>query len=229
MFPTQASSNLSSYPIQGNFSFQPQQIKSDIYEIPPPSQLPPFIEQAINLVQAPSPMPQEELAREMEVVEELVRSRAQNLPDWTDDDNSSESGTSISSDSCSPRSETSDMTSNYSIDDDWSLKSSNNSSDKKSNNGKIKTNRSENLPNKKKRTYGRSTEDRCYRKKEQNKNAANRYRLKKKAEIEIILEEERDLIKKNDELQVQFSDVKREVKYLKSLMRELYQAKGLLN
>lgn len=53
--------------------------------------------------------------------------------------------------------------------------------------------------------------------------------MKKKAEVEIILDEERGLAKVNEELQVKFSDIKREIKYMKGLMREFYQAKGLLD
>lgn len=40
--------------------------------------------------------------------------------------------------------------------------------------------------------------------------------------------EERELQEKNDQLQVKYTDIQREIKYLKSLMRELYHAKGLL-
>jgi len=156
----------------------------------------------------------QDIAHEMEVVEELVRSRSENLPDWTsdDDDNSSESGSNSCSAGSSPRSDDSfDIASlSYSNDDEWSSPKSS--------------------PAVKKRTrpYGRSSEDKKSRKKEQNKNAATRYRQKKKAEIEIVLEEERELQEKNDKLQVKHADIKREIKYLKSLMRELYSAKGLL-
>ncbi|XP_018334428.1 activating transcription factor of chaperone isoform X2 [Agrilus planipennis] len=73
-----------------------------------------------------------------------------------------------------------------------------------------------------------SNEDKKSRKKEQNKNAATRYRLKKKAEIEEILEEERNLAKKRGELDNQIIDLKREIKYLKGLMRDLFKAKGLM-
>lgn len=149
----------------------------------------------------------------MEVVEELVRSRAENLPDWTsdDEDNTSESYSTSSS----PRSDDSfdNASVSYSNDDEWSSKSSSDAS-----------------PSAKKRSrpYGRSSEDKKSRKKEQNKNAATRYRQKKKAETEVVLGEERVLQDKNDKLQVKYTDVQREIKYLKSLMRELYRAKGLL-
>lgn len=171
-------------------------------------------EQAINLVQSQLP---QEIQLGIDVVDELVRSRSESLPDWDDDNNSSSSSASYS-----PRSE-SYSSSNYSNDDDWSPNN-------KKAGGKMKTKNSSESSNKKPpRPYGkRSTEDRKYRKKEQNKNAANRYRQKKKAEIEIFLEEERDLAKRNEELQSEYTDVRREIKYLKDLMRELYKAKGLL-
>lgn len=107
-------------------------------------------------------------------------------------------------------------------DDDWSPQST-------ASGDSAQQSKSSDLVAKKKRSYRRSPADRTHRKKEQNKNAANRYRLKKKAEIEILLEEERELTKVNEDLQVKFSDVKREIKYLKGLMRELYQSKGLLD
>lgn len=66
------------------------------------------------------------------------------------------------------------------------------------------------------------------RKKEQNKNAATRYRQKKKQEIKEILGEEQELIDKNEKLQAQVKDVQREIGYLKNLMRDLFKAKGLL-
>jgi len=157
-----------------------------------------------------SPACSQDIAHEMEVVEELVRCRAENLPDWTsdDDDNSSESYSASSS----PRSDDSfdNASQSYSNDDEWSPKSSPTAAKKRT------------------RPYGRSLEDKKSKKKEQNKNAATRYRQKKKAEIEVVLEEERELQEKNDKLQVKYADVQREIKYLKSLMRDLYRAKGLL-
>jgi len=150
-----------------------------------------------------SPACSQDIAREMEVVEELVRSHAENLPEWTtDDDYSSQSSSSPNS---SPRSSSDDSFDNasQSNDEDWPAAST-----------------------PKRRV--RSSEDKKSRKKEQNKNAATRYRQKKKAESEVVLGEERVLQDKNNELQVKCSDIQREIKYLKSLMRELYHAKGLL-
>jgi len=161
-----------------------------------------------------SPACSQDIAHEMEVVEELVRSCAENLPDWTsdDEDNSSESASLASS---SPRSDDSfdNGSQSFSNDDEWTPESTPPSSIS----GKKRT-----------RPYKRPSEDKKSRKKEQNKNAATRYRQKKKAEIEVVLGEERELQDKNDQLQVKYSDIQREIKYLKSLMRDLYRAKGLL-
>lgn len=65
-------------------------------------------------------------------------------------------------------------------------------------------------------------EDRKLRKKEQNKNAATRYRQKKKLEMEHVANEEQKLLKRNQELQLQYGEYLREEKYLKKLIRELY-------
>lgn len=71
-------------------------------------------------------------------------------------------------------------------------------------------------------------EDKKSRKKEQNKNAATRYRMKKKAEVEVILTEERQVQLDNEKLTEEISDLQREVRYLKGLMRDLFKAKGLI-
>lgn len=168
---------------------------------------------------AQSPLPQD-VAYEMEVVDELVRSRSEDLPDW-DDDNSSESAeSSASSITSSPRSDSSYGCngSSCSNDDDWSPKRATVAGSAAAGTNKPRRNK----------PYARSTEDKKFRKKEQNKNAATRYRQKKKAEIEIVLEEERELQDENDKLKTSFADVRREIKYMKSLMRDLYRAKGIL-
>lgn len=71
-------------------------------------------------------------------------------------------------------------------------------------------------------------DDRRSRKKEQNKNAATRYRQKKKAEIEVLLGEEQQLRARHGELGSRCADLQREIRYLKSLMRDLFKAKGLI-
>ncbi|XP_028177466.1 activating transcription factor of chaperone isoform X1 [Ostrinia nubilalis] len=76
--------------------------------------------------------------------------------------------------------------------------------------------------------YSRSPDDRRSRKKEQNKNAATRYRQKKKAEIEVLLGEEQALRQRHSELGDKCSDLQREIRYLKGLMRDLFKAKGLI-
>ena len=155
-------------------------------------------------------------AHEMQEVDDLVRARAENLPDWTDDDEDDSSQSASSSVAgFSPRSESS--SSSYFNDDDNGSDTSSPSSGKSSS-----------APKRRSRPYGRSVEDKKSRKKEQNKNAATRYRQKKKAEIEVALDEERELLDINHELEVKYADVQREIKYLKNLMRDLYRAKGLL-
>ncbi|CAG5025582.1 unnamed protein product [Parnassius apollo] len=76
--------------------------------------------------------------------------------------------------------------------------------------------------------YSRNVDDRRSRKKEQNKNAATRYRQKKKAEIEVLLNEEQQLRQRHTELGDKCSDLQREIRYLKGLMRDLFKAKGLI-
>lgn len=165
----------------------------------------------------------------MAEVEALVRSRAEDLINNSLDDDSS----SLSSgSSCfSPRSVSSPSSSSSSVTDDldWSPKSTAQySTDSNGAVGNALKMKCKQMLKRKPRLNRRSVEDRQSRKKEQNKNAANRYRLKKKAEIEILLDEEKDLIKRNEQLGSEFSDVCREAKYLKSLLRELYKAKGLI-
>jgi cyclic AMP-dependent transcription factor ATF-4 len=158
-----------------------------------------------------------DFAQELELVEELVRTRAKDLPDWNNDDDDDDSfgcGSSSSSSCLSPRSDTSysGESKNSHEDDEWYPETTN-----------VK---SSSLTKRKSKT--RTSEDRKSRKKEQNKNAATRYRQKKKQEVEEILGEERALRNTNKDLHANYTDLKREIKYLKSLMRELYKAKGLL-
>ncbi|XP_055681669.1 activating transcription factor of chaperone isoform X2 [Lutzomyia longipalpis] len=170
-----------------------------------------------------SPMPAD-IDHEMELVDELVRSRAKDLPDWTDDDNSSEFMSSPAS--LSPRSEASYSGSSFSHDDEWLPESR----------AKATTSKAAGVSGvtaggvrKRSRPYARGTEDKKSRKKEQNKNAATRYRKKKKMEIEEVLEIERALQRDHEKLRAEATDLKREIKYLKGLMREVYKAKGLLD
>lgn len=170
-----------------------------------------ILQQAINLVQQ-SNLNEYVDDEAMAEVENLIRSRAEDLVESSIDDDSSICGSS----SCfSPRSETS---SSNTDDSDWMINPVIATALK---NKQIKQKR-------KPRTNRRSLEDRQSRKKEQNKTAANRYRLKKKAEIEILLDEEQDLLKRNEVLSKQYKQIGQEVKTLKSLLRELFKAKGLI-
>uniref|UniRef100_A0A023F7I1 Putative activating transcription factor 4 n=1 Tax=Triatoma infestans TaxID=30076 RepID=A0A023F7I1_TRIIF len=80
-----------------------------------------------------------------------------------------------------------------------------------------------------KRSAATTTEERKLRKKEQNKNAATRYRQKKKQEIEVIIGEERELLETHERLKADVTEITREIRYLKSLLRDLYKAKGLIS
>jgi len=71
-------------------------------------------------------------------------------------------------------------------------------------------------------------DEKKFRKKEQNKNAATRYRMKKKAEVEVILGEEKGLQDQNTKLEADIGDLEREIKCIKGFMRELFKAKGLI-
>lgn len=153
--------------------------------------------------------PQPDVARELAVVEELVRSRVDDMVQWSGPSSPSSSSSSNFGD-CS------------SDDPEWIPEILEPEAE-----FDILTAKT---PRKRAKPYSRApTEDKKSRKKEQNKNAATRYRLKKKAEIEVILEEERNLLKKNEELDNQIGDIQREIKYLKGLMRDLFKAKGLIN
>ncbi|XP_066597089.1 activating transcription factor of chaperone isoform X2 [Prorops nasuta] len=142
-----------------------------------------------------------DVANELAVVDEFVRSYATDL-------SPSSPCTSTSAGSCA--------SSEDSIDDpDWILE----------NNKKSSYNTSKNRY----KPYSRpSVEDKKVRKKEQNKNAATRYRQKKKQEIKEIIGEERELTDHNEQLQNKVKDLQREIGYLKGLMRDLFKAKGLL-
>ena len=70
--------------------------------------------------------------------------------------------------------------------------------------------------------------DRKLRKKEQNKTAALRYRLKKRAEQDQFVDETTQLEKRNQELKDKVEQMTREIGYLKDLMQEVYKVKGLV-
>ncbi|KAK0083166.1 hypothetical protein PV325_009224 [Microctonus aethiopoides] len=164
-----------------------------------------------------------DVASELAAVDEFVRSCAEDL--------SPSSPVTSSGASCSSFED--------SIDDpDWTIgtstshskSSSRSSSPNRSNKNCNNKQRSQRLTKNRHKPYSRpSIEDKKVRKKEQNKNAATRYRQKKKMEITEIIGEEQELIDYNDKLHSQVKDLKREIGYLKGLMRDLFKAKGLIN
>lgn len=169
----------------------------------------------------------------VDFIDELVRSHSNELPDldYDFDDSSidscseqsgSESGqNSPQSDSgLSPRSDDGSSFAGFSIDDDdeeWTPSIIEEKPAKVS----VKPEK------RKKRPYGRAPEEKKVRKKEQNKNAATRYRQKKRQQLEDILRDEEGLKAVHLSLQTQYDDVKREINYLKKLMREILIAKGV--
>lgn len=63
------------------------------------------------------------------------------------------------------------------------------------------------------------------RKREQNKDAATRYRIKKRDEQELVQKELDGLEKDNVELKEQVTSLSKEIEYLKNLMLEVYKTK----
>lgn len=174
---------------------------------------------------------------EIALVDELLESKIKEMApeNWDGNNNSTDSVQLVnelleaesgdSSNQYSPRSEGSSSSADSSVfsqDEDWIPTNIFGVSQKKSSSSKTSS-------VSKRRAYNRSSDhqDKRIRKKEQNKNAATRYRKKKKQEVEEILEEERRLKKVNKKLSTQFGDAKRELKYLKNLLREMYKAKGI--
>lgn len=164
---------------------------------------------SVQLEYIPPATPQPDVAHELAVVDELVRTRVEDMvqcyePSSPCDSSSSSSNFGDCSSSDDPEwiPETVDV-----LPQEVPSKSS----------------------RKRSKPYSRNVEEKKSRKKEQNKNAATRYRQKKKAEIAEIMEEERHLQKQNEELENNISDIQREIKYLKGLMRDLFKAKGLIN
>ncbi|GJQ70875.1 crc [Trypoxylus dichotomus] len=151
------------------------------------------------------PQTPQSIDRELAAVEELVRSRAQDMVQWSNPP----------SPTCS-NSNSGSFDDSSSEDPEWVPEP-------------VEELAFPTKKTKRYKPYSRvSPEDKKSRKKEQNKNAATRYRLKKKAEVEEILNEERAIQKENDELGNKVSDLQREIRYLKGLMRDLFKAKGLI-
>ncbi|XP_012229792.1 activating transcription factor of chaperone isoform X2 [Linepithema humile] len=146
-----------------------------------------------------------DVANDLAVVDEYVRSHAEDIP-------SPSSPCTSSGGSCISNEDSAD-------DPDWSFESERQS---------LKHSVYDSSKNRHKPYSRPSVEDKKVRKKEQNKNAATRYRQKKKQEIKEIEGEERELTEHNEKLKTQLEEVQREIGYLKGLMRELFKAKGLL-
>lgn len=146
-----------------------------------------------------------DVANELAVVDEYVRSHTKDIP-------SPSSPCTSSGGSC--------ISTEDSVDDpDWSYES-----ERKS----LKQSVHDSSKHRHKPYSRPSLEDKKVRKKEQNKNAATRYRQKKKQEIKEIQGEERELADYNEKLKNDVKDLQREIGYLKGLMRDLFKAKGLL-
>jgi len=146
-----------------------------------------------------------DVANELAVVDEYVRSHTKDIPSPSSPCTSS-NGSSIS-------------TEDSADDPDWSFET-----ERKSLNQSVH----DSSKNRHKPYSRPSVEDKKVRKKEQNKNAATRYRQKKKQEIKEIQGEERELTDHNEKLTNQIKDLQREIGYLKGLMRDLFKAKGIL-
>lgn len=169
-----------------------------------------YIEYSSDVSHAsPLSISDDDVARETQIVDDILRSRAQDLPDnWNDQEGDDGSSGSFMDDD-----------SNYeptspSFDENSSIGSPSSAGKIKSQGDKKRT-----------RPYGRGPEERKSRKKEQNKNAATRYRQKKKEEMKHVLDEESVLAEKHDELAKKVSEFESEVKYLKKLIREFYKNK----
>ncbi|XP_077979583.1 uncharacterized protein LOC144434929 [Glandiceps talaboti] len=78
------------------------------------------------------------------------------------------------------------------------------------------------------KTVGGIRVDKKSRKRAQNKEAATRYREKKREEANARQSVEDVLEKRNKDLREQVDSITREIKYMKDLMADVYKAKGLI-
>ncbi|XP_015119996.1 activating transcription factor of chaperone isoform X1 [Diachasma alloeum] len=155
-----------------------------------------------------------DVANELAEMDEYVRSCAEDM--------------SPSTPASSYTSSNSYLSSEDSNDPDWTIPTTSSSTSQGSAGNKQRGQRIHSKNRSK--PYSRpNIEDKKVRKKEQNKNAATRYRQKKKAEIKEIIGEEQELVEYNEKLQDQVKELTREIGYLKGLMRDLFKAKGLMN
>lgn len=193
-------------PIQGN----PQITSKDAIYYVPEKQLAPegSLSFPVDMTYTSMPTPQPDIARELAVVDELVRTRVEDMQ-WSSGPSSPDSSSN------------SNFGDSASDDPEWVPEPIENYGSYHHSEQKIARKRS--------KPYSTSPDEKKSRKKEQNKNAATRYRLKKKAEVEEILTEEKQLLEKHGELNTKITDLQREIKYLKGLMRDLLKAKGVIN
>ncbi|XP_070517193.1 activating transcription factor of chaperone isoform X2 [Cardiocondyla obscurior] len=147
-----------------------------------------------------------DVANELAVVDEYVRSHTKNV--------SSPSSPCSSGSSCISADDSTD-------DPDWSVETERRSL-------KLKQDVHDSSKYRHKPYSRSSLEDKKVRKKEQNKNAATRYRQKKKQEIKEILGEERELAEHNEQLKEKMKSLQQEIGYLKGFMRDVFKAKGFL-
>lgn len=145
-----------------------------------------------------------DVANELAVVDEYVRSHTKDIP--------SPSSPCSSGGSCISADDSTD-------DPDWSFET-----ERKS----LKQTVHDSSKHRHKPYSRSSLEDKKVRKKEQNKNAATRYRQKKKQEIKEIQGEERELAEYNEKLKEKMKSLQQEIGYLKGFMREVFKAKGFL-
>ncbi|CAH1793732.1 unnamed protein product [Owenia fusiformis] len=71
------------------------------------------------------------------------------------------------------------------------------------------------------------TQDRKERKKQQNKDAATRYRIKKREEEKNKMSEEDQLVKRNKELHGQVDHISQEINAMKEILRAVFKSKGI--
>lgn len=175
----------------------------------------------------------------MELIDELVREHTTNLPDdtYTEmSDNVSVISSSSGSDASYSPSLTSDDASSCAsfmsprssegfagFDEEWSPSVDKKRTLKKSSSAKAKSGE----PKREKRPYGRPLHEKKARKKEQNKNAATRYRQKKKEQLKTVLSEEDELLEIHNGLSKQYEEVKRNINTMKDLLKEYFVAKGV--
>ncbi|XP_016964035.1 activating transcription factor of chaperone isoform X1 [Drosophila biarmipes] len=161
-----------------------------------------------------------EIARENQLVDDIVNMRAKELElttNWPQFNEDCESQASSSLDSRSTGSGVNGSIAD--ADEDWLPEATSSCSSP----AHTAVEQSAAKPKKRTRTYGRGVEDRKIRKKEQNKNAATRYRQKKKLEMESVLGEEHVLSQENEELRRTLQERRNEMRYLRQLIREFYQ------